>query len=130
MYTQRESLLIEPVAERATAAHRPEPLVNRSGGVHGRLVDAPIEEQHDEHRYIERAQRRVHHIPLVVGQFTYPWAGQECGGLFIVQRWGRWRPRPTGGVAAVVVRAVVNDAADAAAADNDSVEQLIPHQHR
>jgi len=72
VYAQREPLLVEPVAERPAAAHRPESLVDGSRGVNGGFVDAPVEEEHDEHRYVERAQRRVHDVPLVVGQLAYP----------------------------------------------------------
>lgn len=77
VYAQREPLLVEPVAERAAAAHRSEALVDGARRVHGRLVDAPVEEQHDEHRYVERAERRVHHVPLVVGQLAYPRARRQ-----------------------------------------------------
>lgn len=88
VYAQREPLFVEPVAERPAAAHRPESLVDGSRRVNGGFVDAPVEEQHDEHRYVERAERRVHDVPLVVGQLAYPRA----------RLWQRVLLRPSGAV--------------------------------
>lgn len=49
-----------------------EALIDGAGGSHGRLVDAPVEEEHDEHGYVEGAESRVHHVAGLVSQLAFP----------------------------------------------------------
>lgn len=51
-----------------------EALVDSSRGSNSGLVDSPVEEEHDQHGYVERTQSRIHHISCFIGEFTLPGA--------------------------------------------------------
>ena len=68
MNSQRETRLVETVAHRF---RRPEALVDGPRRLHGRSIDFPVEKQHHEHGYVERAERRVNDVAGVVGHLAH-----------------------------------------------------------
>lgn len=57
-------------------------LIDGARSSHGRSVNAPIEEQHHQHRQIEGAERRVNNVARIVGQL----AGQRTRRARLVIR--------------------------------------------
>lgn len=54
-----------PGAEHFRALCRAEALINGLGGGDGRVVDPPVEKQHDQHRYIEGAESAANNKFLI-----------------------------------------------------------------
>lgn len=69
---QGQSLLVESRAKHFRALCRTKALINGFRSGDGCVVDPPVEKQHDQHWYIERAERAVNDVACVVCQFTDP----------------------------------------------------------
>lgn len=73
VYPQRQALIVKPVAKLTTSAGLggAEPLVDGLRGSDGRLVNSPVEEEHDEHWNEEGSHGRVDDIVGIIVQFTF-----------------------------------------------------------
>lgn len=85
MDPQGQPLFVESRAKHFRTLCRAEALINSLCGGDGRVIDPPVEKQHDQHRYIERTKSAINDVAGIVGQLADPrtWfhGDEDSGGV-------------------------------------------------
>lgn len=82
MDPQCQPLFVESSVSRALG--RSESPVDGSRRVYRRSINPPVEKQHYEHRYVERAQSRINDVTGIVNQFAGPRTGRGLQQAFLL----------------------------------------------